>query len=287
MESLCFEIRHADGREERTAAEASRFVIGSGAHCDVRLAADQAGFEHVLIENHPGGLVVRSLATTPPTTTLDGAPLTVVPLGTTMMLRIGATHIQITRAAQEVGPKKTALGPAMIAKLLVVAALVAAIGKVSSTTQEDPIAAAPSMPELFATTSSECPRTDFAEARAVAEDQRANADGARERSPFDPREARSAIKSYEIAAACYRLAQSPAASADAAQSARRMREDTLLDFRARRVRLERVLLVNDYELASQDVAVLRALTEGQQGAYAQWLATVAQEIKNHNVEKTP
>ena len=36
---------------------------------------------------------------------------------------------------------------------------------------EDPIAAAPSMPELFATTSSECPRTDFAEARAVADDE--------------------------------------------------------------------------------------------------------------------
>jgi hypothetical protein len=173
----------------------------------------------------------------------------------------------------------------MIAKLLVVAALFAAIIKVSTTVQQEAIAAPPAMPELFAKTSNDCPRKDLAEARAVADEQRANADGARERSPFDPREARSAVKSYEIAAACYRLAQSAEASADAAQSAKRMREETLLDFRARRVRLDRVLLVNDYELASQDVTVLRALTEGQQGEYAQWLATVAQDIKNHNAEK--
>ena len=70
------------------------------------------------------------------------------------------------------------------------------------------------------------------------------------------------------------------------ESAKRMRDETLLDFRARRVRLERLLLVSDYELAAQDVAILRALTDGQQGEYAQWLRTVAQEIKNHNVEKS-
>jgi hypothetical protein len=141
----------------------------------------------------------------------------------------------------------------------------------------------PKTPELFAKAAAECPRTDLAEARVVADDQRAIADGARERSPFDPREARSAVKSYDIAAACYRLAQLPDASEDAAQSARRMREETTLDFRARRVRLERMLLVKDYEVASQDVAVLRALTEGQQGEYTRWLTSVAQEIKNQKV----
>lgn len=284
MENLSFEIRHADGRLERTAAEASRIVIGSGAHCDVRLAADQAAFEHVAIEAQPAGLVVRSLATTPPTT-LDGVVLSAQLLGGAATLRIGATQIQITRVVHAPSTKSGGIGAAMIAKLAVVGLLIGAIVMASRMGKEEAIAAPPEMPELFAKTSNECPRKDVAEARAVADDQRANADGARERSPFDPREARSAVKSYEIAAACYRLAQSAEASADAAQSAKRMRDETLLDFRARRVRLDRVLLVNDYELASQDVIVLRALTEGQQGEYAQWLASVAQEIKNHNVEK--
>jgi hypothetical protein len=284
MENLNFEIRHADGRLERTAAEASRIVIGSGAHCDVRLAADQAAFEHVAIEAQPAGLVVRCLAATPPTS-LDGVVLAAQLLGPAALLRIGATQIQITRVVHAAAVKSGGIGPAMIAKLALIGLLGCAIFMASRMTREEAVAAPPEMPDLFAKTANECPRKDLAEARAVADEQRANADGARERSPFDPREARSAVKSYEIAAACYRLAQSAEASADATQSAKRMREETLLDFRARRVRLERVLLVNDYELASQDVTVLRALTEGQQGEYAQWLATVAQDIKNHNAEK--
>lgn len=284
MENVCFEIRHADGRQERTAAAGSRIVIGSGAHCDVRLSADQAAFEHVVIEDQPAGPLLRCLAAMP-TTMLDGSALTERLLGPSAMLCIGATQIHITRPVLAIVAKKSALGPAMVAKLLVVAALVGGIVKVAGMTTEDAMAPPPAIPELFAKTGAACPRTDLAEARAVADEQRANADGARDRSPFDPRESRAAIKAYETASACYRVTQSAEASADAAQSAKRMREETLLDFRARRVRLERLLLVNDYELAAQDVAVLTGLTEGQQGEYPRWLAAVAQDIKNHNVEK--
>jgi hypothetical protein len=281
MENLSFEIRHADGRNERTAAQGARIVIGSGAHCDVRLSADQAAFEHVAIEDEPAGPLARGLAAT----TIDGAPLTAQLLGPSVVLAIGATEVIVTRTMHVVVAKKSALGPAMIGKLLVIGVLLGGIVKVSSMSTEESMASPPPMPELFAKTPATCPRTDLAEARAVADDQRANGDGARDRSPFDPRESRAAIKSYEIAAACYRLAHSVEASEDTAQSARRMREETLLDFRARRVRLERLLLVNDYELAAQDVAVLSALTEGQQGEYPRWLAAVAREIKNHRVEK--
>lgn len=285
MEELRFEIRHADGRHETTTAQAARIVLGSGAHCDVRLAADQAAFEHVAIEDHPAGPVVRGLATAPPAF-LEGAPLTSHLLVATTTLRIGATQIRITRAVVALEPKSNAPSAAMVVKLAVVALLAVAIVGVSQMSKEQPLAAPPRTPELFAKAASECPRVDVAEARAVADDQRALADGARERSPFDPREARSAVRSYEVAAACYRLAQLPDASEDAAQSARRMREETTLDFRARRIRLERVLLVSDYEVASQDVTVLRALTEGQPGEYSTWLAGVAREIKNKKSEKS-
>lgn len=285
MEPLSFDIRHADGRQERTAAHAPRVVIGSGAHCDVRLSADQAAFEHVAIEDHGNGPLVRSLAQMPPTS-IDGVPLTSIPLGPTAILRIGATQIEITRAVLAAKTKRSGLSPAMVAKLAVVGLLVGAIVMVMRMDKDQVLQAPARMPELFAKAPTACPRLDLAEARAIADDQRANGDGARERSPFDPREARSAIKSYEIAAACYQLAQNPAASEDAAQNARRIREETLLDFRARRVRLERLLLVKDYELASQDVTVLRALTEGQQGEYSQWLASVAQDIKNQEVGKS-
>lgn len=250
----------------------------------MRLAANQAAFEHVAVEDQPGGPILRSLATAPPTT-LDGALLAVRALGHSATLDIGATQVRVSRAVVAVETKSRRMSGAMVAKLAVVGVLVGAIVMVSRSRQDEPSAAPPRMPELFAKAAEDCPRADHAEARAVAEDQRAIADGARERSPFDPHEARSAVRSYEIAAACYRAAQLPDASEDAAQSARRMREETTLDFRARRVRLERVLAVKDYELAAKDVAVLRALTDGQQGEYPRWLASVAQEIKNQKVEK--
>jgi len=284
MESLRFDIRHADGRHETTTAQASRIVIGSGAHCDVRLAADQAAFEHVTIEDDPSGPMMRSLPAVP-VVLVDGAPFASQLLAAVTVLRVGASEVQISRAVLVAASAGNAMGPAMIAKLGVVALLAVAIFAASRSSSEPAIAAPPKAPSLFAPAATDCPRVDESEARVVADDQRAIADGARERSPFDPREVRSAVKSYELAAACYRVAQRRSDSDEATQSAQRMRDDTLLDFRARRIRLERVLLVKDYEVASQDVAVLRALTEGGQAdEYSRWLASVSREIKNQKVE---
>jgi len=285
MDQLTFDILHADGRHETTTAQAPRIVIGSGAHCDVRLAPDQAAFEHVAIDDHPEGPVMRSLAASP-AVVLGGAPLTSHSLGASTTFSIGATLVEIKRAAFGAEAQSKPLGAAMIAKLVVVALLAVGILAASQRNKEQAAAAPPKMPELFAKAVTECPRTDPAEARVLADDNRALADGARERSPFDPREARSAVRSYELAAVCYRRANAAAAAEESATSAKRMREETTLDFRARRVRLERVLLVRDYEVAAQDVAVLRALTDGEQGEYTRWLASVTQDIKNQKVEKS-
>jgi len=43
--------------------------------------------------------------------------------------------------------------------------------------------------------------------------------------------------------------------------------------------------VKDYEIARQDVVVLRALLEGQRGPYVSWLAKVAQELKSRRAGK--
>ena len=285
MEQLTFVILHADGRRESTTAQAPRIVIGSGAHCDVRLAPDQAAFEHVVIEHHPAGPLMRGLATSP-AVVIAGASLTTHALERVTTFSIGATEIEIKRAVLGVEAQSRSLGPAMIAKLAIIALLAVGILAASQMNKEQAVAAPPKMPELFGQAVTECPRTDPSEARVLAEDSRSLADGARERSPFDPREARSAVRSYELASVCYRRANAPEAAEESASNAKRMREETTLDFRARRVRLERVLLVSDFEVAAQDVAVLRALTEGQPGEYTRWLASVTQDIKNQKVEKS-
>jgi hypothetical protein len=217
---------------------------------------------------------------------LDGAPLTTHALGVSARFSIGATQIEIKRAALAAVAQGSSLGAKMIAKLAVVALLAVAVFAASQMKKEQAVVAPPKMPDLFAKAVTECPRTDPAEARVLGDDNRALGDGARERSPFDPREARSAVRSYELSAVCYRRAGLAEAAEESSSNAKRMREETTLDFRARRVRLERVLLVSDFEIASQDVAVLRALTEGQQGEYTRWLASVTQDIKNQKTEKS-
>ena len=53
MEELILETRHTNGTCERTVTTGVRALVGSGAHCDLRLSPDQAAFEHVAIEMGP------------------------------------------------------------------------------------------------------------------------------------------------------------------------------------------------------------------------------------------
>jgi len=117
MEPLSFEICHADGRQERTSAQGARIVIGSGAHCDVRLAADQAAFEHVAIEELTTGPQIRNLAPAL-AATLDGDAFSSRALGPSALvcLCIGNTQIRIVREVRAAAVKSTAPGPVMISK---------------------------------------------------------------------------------------------------------------------------------------------------------------------------
>ena len=56
MGIIQFDIRHANGQRESAVVEAERAVIGSAAHCDVRLPMDQAAFEHIVVEVVAGKL---------------------------------------------------------------------------------------------------------------------------------------------------------------------------------------------------------------------------------------
>lgn len=278
MEELKFDIHYADGRKERSVVQAARVIIGSGAHCDVRLSPDQAAFEHVIIEMLPDATRVQRLAPTP-TATLDGAAFTVTSLGPSGVLTIGGTVIRMERAAVVGLAEQNKLGAAVIMKGALFAFLLGAIIIVSNLPEEGAGAAPAKLPELFPAHETLCPGSDPAEARAVAADSFALADGARERSPFEPREAIAAVKAYDLAAACHRAAGDARAADDASRLAREIEEATRTELRARRVRLERMLAVKDYEVARQDVTVLRALLEGQRSEYVEWLKKIDQDLK--------
>ena len=54
MKALRFLVRYPDGRGEELTIEADRVLIGSGAHCEIRLPVDQAAMEHVLVRASSG-----------------------------------------------------------------------------------------------------------------------------------------------------------------------------------------------------------------------------------------
>lgn len=277
MEQLHFTIQHPDLREERIVVEGVRAIIGSGAHCDVRLSPDQAAFEHVVIEITPDGARAQRLANQPEAT-LNGASFAVAPILSAASLKLGRTGIVVERRTTS-EDAKSALGASSIAKATVLLALLCAILLLAKLPQPESSGPPTDFPDPFGQPITTCPRVEREAALSVAEESHALADGARERSPFEPHEAISAVKAYDQAAACYRAAGAVDRADEVAATAREIEADTRADLRARRVRLERMLLVKDLEIARQDVNALRALTRGQRGEYVVWLAKVDQDLK--------
>jgi hypothetical protein len=280
---LRFEIRYADGRKEVTQVDGERALIGNGAHCDIRLPLDQAAHEHVAVEVIGGTVRLETKAFEPPAT-VNGMPFTNMPITPDVPLKIGSTRVFIALgdAAFDGGPvvqKKTEQTSPLM-KVLAVFVLVAGAYMLLSDDAPQMAAAPAEAPELFpATATVTCPQSAPDQARAFAADKFDVAEGKRERSPFAPNDGVEAVQLYDLASACFKLGGDQARAAEAATDAKQLRASITQDFRARRVRLEHLLAVGDLDLARNDVKVLRALTEGKQGKYVEWLRQENQMLK--------
>jgi hypothetical protein len=280
-----FEIRYADGRKEVANVEGDRMVIGNGAHCDIRLPLDQAANEHVAVEVVGGSVRVETVAFDPPAT-VNGMPFTNIPILPEVPLKIGSTRIFIALgdgmefdgdAVIQKKKKNEGTSPAMkaVGVLVLGAGAYMMLGDA-----EAPLPQAPEqLPVLFSTTPAECPQSSPDAARATAEERFNVAEGKRERSPFAPKEGIQAVDLYAVAAVCFRKAGDADRAKEADGIAEQLRASITQDFRARRVRLEHLMQVEDYQLARNDVNVLHSLTEGKSGSWVAWLASARQTIK--------
>jgi hypothetical protein len=279
---LRFEIRYPDGRKEVTQVEGERALIGNGAHCDIRLPLDQAAHEHVAVEVI-GGTVRLETKAFEPAATVNGMPFTNMPITPDVPLKIGSVRIFIALgdAAFEGGTvvQKKAEQTSPLMKVLAVVVLVAGAYMLMSNDEQQMATAPAKAPDLFSATAASCPQSAPDQARAVAADKFDVAEGKRERSPFAPKDGVEAVQLYDLAAACFKVGGDQARAAEAATDSQQLRASITQDFRARRVRLEHLLAVGDFQLAKNDVKVLRALTEGKQGAYVDWLQQQNQMLK--------
>src|SRR5437763_1915141 len=66
LKTMKLRVRHPSGKVDELEVEQERVLIGSGAHCDIRIDGAGAGYEHVVVEPRGNVLAVRGLFHSPP-----------------------------------------------------------------------------------------------------------------------------------------------------------------------------------------------------------------------------
>ena len=282
MRVLRFQIRLPSGQVDQLNVESERVLIGSGAHCEIRLPIDQARVEHCLIELGPAGVFARALNFEPPPT-INNIAITQAPLPPDAVLGVGQVQIYVMAsdavgAGAVVQTQKKGSSPVTLFALIAVVAgggyfLLADDGS------GDDVPRPKEAPELWGPPVAQCPQQG-PQALAFARDRLFIADAKRERRPFHVQDGVQCVPLYEQAAACFRAGGDPQTAAAADETAQRLRLDVNDDYRTQRVRLEHALNVEDYTGAQHQVQILRQFTEGKQGEYVVWLNNLDRKLKN-------
>lgn len=279
MRILRFQIKHHTGQVEQVTVEGERALIGSGAHCEIRLPLDQARVEHVLVEAAPAGIFVRALSFDPPPT-INNIPFQQSPLPPGGLLGITAAQIFVELVEQagegkNVKKKQKTSPLTYVAMALTLPGLYMLFGDQDAGGGTPP---PPQPPELWAVPANACPYAG-PQALAFARERMNVADAKRERRPFHVQDGIEAVPVYEVAGACFRSGEDPASANLAEESARYLRREMSDEFRTRRVRLEHALAVGDDVSALKEVRVLLQLTEGKSGEYVEWLSRINRKLR--------
>jgi hypothetical protein len=279
---LRFQIRHPNGQTEHLTVEGERVLIGSGAHCEIRLPIDQSAVESVLVQKSSGGVFAQALSFEPPPT-INNTPFSQTPLQPESALGIGPVQIYVTLS-------DTAQGEAVVAKkkqktspitliLAAVCALGAAYYFLLMDEEKGPAPQPTQVPELWEPPVATCPQSTPEQAIAKARESAAIADARRERRPFHVQDGVLAVPLYEVASVCFRTGGDQPASLEAASRATALRSEMQQDFRTHRVRLDHLLTIQDWVSARREVKTLLAYMEGKTGDYVTWLSNLDRNLK--------
>jgi len=276
---LRFQIQHSNGRQEVITVEAERALVGSGAHCEIRLPLDQAAVEHVLVQVGAGGVFVQALHFEPPPT-IAGVPFTQAPLPPEALLGIGATQMLVTvvdEAGAGKSKKEQKSNPVMLfgGVIGIAAALFFAMNQNGSGDDVMP----EEVPTLWNPPVDTCERAPV-EAAAYAQQQKLLADSKRERRAFHVHDGIDAVPIYESAAACFKKGGDMNGYKDASEAAKALRTEMDDDYRTHRLRLRHALDVNDSPDAYKEARTLTEMLQGKQGPYVDYLTETERRLKN-------
>jgi hypothetical protein len=279
---LRFQIRHPTGQVEHLNVEGERVLIGSGAHCEIRLPIDQAAVEAVLIQRSSGGVYAQALSFEPPPT-INNAPFSQAPLQAESALGVGPVQIYVTISdavgGEAVIAKKQQKTSPLTLVLVAACALAAAYYFLMQDEDKGPAAQPTQVPDLWEAPVAACPQNAPEQAMARAREAAAVADAKRERRPFHVQDGVAAVPLYEVASVCFKQGGDLGASAESSSRAAALRAEMQQDFRTHRVRLDHLLSVKDWVASRREVRVLLAYMEGKTGDYVTWLSNLDRNLK--------
>ncbi|RYZ05484.1 MAG: hypothetical protein EOO73_19735 [Myxococcales bacterium] len=281
---LKLSVRHDDGTRQDLTVDAPQALIGSGSHCEVRLPAEDAAVEQLLLSVDGSSIFgqVRSLERP---VTLNGVPFVEGRLVADGLLRMGRVELfvslvesSVTRSAT--GPKKSSSGSPTIYAMAAIGFPLGFYLLLTNKPAEGALPTEVQPPALFAASSAAaCPEAAPEAAFALGGEELRRAETARERAPFSGQDAVGAVNAFHRAAACYTRADSPERALDASQQAERLKDNVQLDFHVHRVRLERALATKSYEEARTEVRLLLSYVGRRGNPYSSWLTSLDRQIE--------
>jgi hypothetical protein len=269
-----------------------RALIGSGAHCDVRLAPDEAAIEHLVVQLVGDDEVFAESKAVEPMCLLNGAPFLEGRLLPTSMLELGGVALRVLRTEKEeqAGARKKGSGnsttsPAVQALGLFVVAVGLWWVLADPEPMDNGMAASMEPPPPAASQVEPCAEHDARSATAMATQLQLEAESRRERSPFSASAAPEAVVLFERAAGCFQAAALADLARDARSAAELLRNDIREQIHIRHVRLARYLTLHEYAEARHQATLLADLVGDKTGPYARWLSSVRREGELHAKQK--
>jgi hypothetical protein len=268
-----FRLLHPDGRQEALVVDAERALIGSAAHCEVRLPREIAAHEHIEVYANERVIQFAARVRDPAAFPLlngvrvsDGQwiPGAELAVGNVRMM-VEIIDMAMPRARAPVW----ALLALIPLAVLTAGALAYARGP---KTADAPIPEAPSLlPDKGAAV---CPHVAAEQRVALAMEKERIALAKRERSPFAAEDGIEAVSYFDTAAACYRASGQAREATQAEQNAAALRVKLEEEYRLRRVRLEHAYRLHDPAAVRREVAILIPMTAHRRGPYTEWLAAL-------------
>lgn len=276
---LRFTVRQADGRVERLMVDAESALVGSGAHCEIRVGG--AAHEQLVV-TMSGDAVHVEVRSLEPMPLLDGQPFRQANVRPESLLALGAVQIMIDVHDLD-GERNVVKAKGEAFSPLTWVALALAVPLAGYVLFGDELRARREVvpegaPELFDAPVAACRQSAADEALSAAFDALSLARGKRERSPFAVQDGVAAVPLFERAGACFAQGGQAALAAEATGAAKDLRARLAEDYRVHRVRLEHAVELGDDKAALREVRVLRSLTEGKGGAYIEWLANLERKL---------